>query len=79
MTPSSMNTYIIGIQRAFKLWGYELDLRNGRVFSCPKEGLKGLMDNVLSVQQAQGKITKGHNSLAADDVETLYRPENLSR
>lgn len=79
VTPSSMKTYILGIQRSFKEWGYSFYLHNGRIFSCRKEGFKGFLDHLFWEQQAQGKTPKSHNLLTSEDLETLYKSHNLSR
>ncbi len=50
--PTTMKTYILGIQRVFNEWGFELKLTTGPVFGNPKTGLISVLNNKFSEQQS---------------------------
>ena len=78
--PSSMKSYLLGIQRGFSaVWGYKLNILEGPVFNSPQEGLTAVIDNKFSLQQASGLFTERHNVLSKEDLLLLYGSPLLSR
>ena len=78
--PSSMKSYLLGIQRGFSaIWGYKLKMLEGPVFNSPQEVLTAVIDNNFRLQQASGVFTESHNVLSKDDLLLLYGSPLLSR
>jgi len=79
VTPVTMKTYILGLQRQFSEWGYELTLVSGPIFDHKKYGLRAVCDNRFSEQQAQGQIRKQHNVFPRSDVIHLLNSKSCSK
>ncbi len=77
--PTTMNTYILGIQRVFNEWGFELKLTTGPVFGNPKTGLISVLNNKFSEQQSRGMASKSHNVLPLADVKKLLLSPSCSQ
>lgn len=80
VTPSTMKTYILGLQRYFdQVWGYKLTLTKGPVFNDEKQGLMTVINNRFSEQQSRNKHVVSHNVLTGEDVKKLFESAQLSR
>lgn len=54
-----MYGYINIIQNGIKkYWKYDINLLDGKLFDCPEDGLKYVLDNVCRAQQRNGAYTK---------------------
>lgn len=77
--PSTMKSYILGIQRGFyHEWGYKLNLLTGPIFACRKDGLTAVVDNKARNLQEAGLHTESHNVLSKEEVLTLFKSKSLS-
>ena len=63
-----MKTYILGLQRKFAEWGYDLTLVSGPIFDHKKYGLRAVCDNKFSEQQERGEISKQHVGFRGKDI-----------
>jgi len=79
VSQTTMKTYILGLQRKFAEWGYELTLVSGPVFDHNKYGLRAVCDDRFSEQQAQGQISKQHNVFPRKDIVKLLKSKSCSK
>lgn len=78
--PSTLKSYVLGIQRSFKQeWKYEINLFRGPIFDCPDHGLMAVLDNKARRLQIQEMHTVSHNVLSQADLKQLYNSKSLSK
>lgn len=72
-----MKSYIYGIYRGFKSWGYDVDIFHHPIFTCKSNGLIAVLDNKARQLQSTGRHTKSHNVLSREDLMQLYNSTAL--
>lgn len=76
---NTLKSYVFGVQRGFRAWGYDIDLFDHPVFKCKKEGLIPVLDNRAIQLQSSGRHTKSQNVLSRADLSWLYSSDLLSK
>lgn len=66
-----MKTYIIGVQREFSEWGYDLSLMSGLIFDNSSMGMKSVCDNKFSEQKQAVQSDGQHNVFPREDIKKL--------
>ena len=54
---------------------FDVDFFNVPIFNFPKTGLRTVMDNKFTMQKAREALTKSHNILTLDNVQTIFASE----
>ena len=76
--PSSMLTYIRGIQRRLHELALPVHLFESSIFANPDSGLVAALDNKFVHQQSSGLRTRSHNILTVDDIEKIFSSEHCN-
>lgn len=78
--PNTMRCYLFGIQRYFTTeWRYKIEIMNGPLFACKKNGLMTVCDNRFREQQASEMTVVSHNALSSTNFQRLFSSPQLSR
>lgn len=68
ISPSSMLTYMRGINRRFDKLGFPVNINDGPIFNDSENGPKNVLENRFAEQQAEGNTGASHNVLTIQDV-----------
>lgn len=78
VSPSSMMTYMRGINRRFDELGFELNIHENKIINDPNCGLRTVLENRFAEQQADGVIGTSHNVLTVVDIEVILESEHCN-
>lgn len=79
VSPRTMHTYVMGVQRRLRELGFDVNLFDGAVFNERNMGLKTVLDNRFAEQQSRGKVGTPHNVLTISDIKTIFMSEFCKR
>lgn len=79
VSPASMKSYVLSLQRTFDEWGFKMSMTSKPIFNHRKYGLKAVCDNFVSEQQSEGNVSRQHNVLPRGDIIRLLRFASCSK